>query len=142
MTTILPSFLKGDTKKEVEEWEEFEKNETKNLKTKKYIVKNPGLYRKTIDELHIHKASKSNISQIRQGKKAFVPEGNVSLTENTVVTAVGTEEELEKLGLFLGEEIKEKEYNSGGIISAELEVSGGDFSGKTLAELEIKKNIL
>ena len=136
---FLPKILKKDVKKEAEEWLEEQKSETPDLLAKQYKITNPNCVGKTIRSLKLHSISNSNITRLRHKDrvKPFSPE--LVLSHGDVVVAVGTEKELNKLGLLLGEETYVKMDINRNILSVDMEIFEDRFGGKKLSELQIRK---
>ncbi len=73
-----------------------------------FVIENPNIFNKSIGELKIRSMTKTNISRVMQDGNTFTPNSSTILHKGNVIKAVGTEEDLQKIKLLIGNETDEK----------------------------------
>ncbi len=135
LVQFLPRLLRRDVRGEEAQWVKAQGADLAPLQVKQFLVTNSNCHDKTLGELHTHRLSVANISRIRRGEKVFAAAPDIRLQLNDVVMAVGSEEELDKLCIVLGEETQVDMRVNTDVASADVEITEHSLVGKRLAEL-------
>ncbi len=139
---LLPKMLKIDISK-------IEKESEKNIGDKfpkiyrgVYKITNSNIFEVSIIDLRIRTMTGAVIAGVKHGDKFEVPTPQTVLQEGDLIKAVGSEEALEKIKLFLGEEVKyeiNKSENNNYERSTGL-VTNKELVNKSLSSLNIQQN--
>lgn len=104
ITRLSPTIFKIDLKKE----EKLHLNDIHidypKIITKKFIVKNPEIFDKTIGELNLRSITNINISKIYHKYTLINPKASSVLREDAIIMASGTKDDLLKLRKIIGKE--------------------------------------
>jgi len=140
---FLPAILRRNPKKEEEEWVAKERLSNPPLSVKQFFVENPACFGKSIGEIHPHHIAPVNFSRVRRHGKEFTALSDFCLEKGDIVTAVGKEEDLQKLNLMLGHETSVG-FLDKNVISTDIELTSPELAGKSIGALDIwhKYNIV
>jgi len=133
---LLPWLLRRNIRKEEDEWEEKEIASRHHLSVKQFYLENKALFGKTIADIHTHRIAPFNLSRIRRGGKEMVAIPGFLLEEGDVITAVGEEDDLNKLSVIIGHETKAP-LSHNKVVSEDVEVTAREFVGKKIEELPV-----
>lgn len=100
---FFPKILGIDLKKEAQKLEEKVKAAYPEVKHAVFRVKNPTVFGKTLAEAQVRTMTGAVVSRFIHEGTMFIPKAKTKLHENDLVKAVGTEDSLRQLALFLGE---------------------------------------
>lgn len=134
---FLPKLLKRDLSKEDKLWNEEQERVTPSLAAKKLLITNQNLDGKRVDELDLHRLSTVNISRIRRGNDVFVATSDTRLHLADVVMVVGTDAEINKLSLLLGNPVEASMDMNDEVVTKDIFVSESSLTGKKLMDLKI-----
>jgi len=101
---VSPKLFKVDMKKEEKSYEDEVKADFPEITHRNFVVENKNIFGKTLGELKIRTMTKTNISRILHNGEAFTPTAKTALFEGDVVKAVGTNSDLNKVKLLIGQE--------------------------------------
>ncbi len=79
--------------------------------------------------------SLANISRVKRGEQIFATTPDLVLQQGDVVMVVGSEEELDKMRLVLGEETRERMDVNSNVLSVDVEVTEESLTNKKLAQM-------
>lgn len=137
---FLPKLLRRSVKRAEEEWLTSQAGERPELAKRQFKVTNANLDGKRLGELDTHRVSQVNISRVVHKGEVLTGTPDVVLNLGDVVLAVGTEAELEKLRLLIGEEVEVTVTPTARTVSREMHVSEAKFAGKRLMDLRVWDN--
>ena len=101
---LSPKIFKVNINKEEENFEKDVHSNHPDLINKNYIVENTNIFGKNLKELQLRSISNTNISKIMHNNTVLYPTCKTILNQNDIIRACGTEEDLEKLILIIGNE--------------------------------------
>jgi len=133
---LLPWLLRRNVRKEEDEWEAKVKASVHHLSVKQFRLENKALIGKTVADILIHKIIPINFSRVRRGGKENVAVPGFTLFEGDVITAVGEEEDLDKLAIIIGPEAKARLLQHK-VISEDVEVISPEFVNKKIGDLPL-----
>jgi len=125
------------------EEEKFEKElqvDYPELISKNFVVENPNIFGKSIDDLHIRSLTNTNISRIVKRDKITGVEPSTILDEGDVIRAVGTKDDLKKLSYLIGKETDIDIPISGKITVRKFLVTNKEVINKSLNQLGLLQN--
>jgi putative transport protein len=137
LVQFLPKLLRRDVKTAEEQWRAQQLRERPALQKRQFCVSNPNLDGKRLGDLDTHRLSLVNISRVRQGDQVVVATPEVIVHTGDVLLAVGTEEELNKLRLLIGEECNVPMDTNTRAISRDLYMTDKSLAGKRLMDLHV-----
>ncbi len=137
LVQFLPRLLRRNLRDEEAEWKTQQAQESTRLQAKRFLVTNPNCDGKPIREVNPHRMSLANISRIRRGDTVYAASPDFVLRCGDVVMAVGTEEELRKLRVLLGEETDVAMDVNPNVVAADVEVTEKTLAGKRIGDLRI-----
>ena len=85
-------------------------------------------------ELNPRRLAQVNLSRIKHGERVFAATPETVLHLGDVVMVVGSEDELDKMTLLLGERTDERMDVNADAVSMDVEVMDESLTGKTLAQ--------
>ncbi len=101
---ISPKLFKISIPASEEAYEKDIKSDYPGLVNKNFVVENVNIFGKTLGELKIRTMTHSNISRVLHQGRAFTPTESTVMHKDDVVKAVGTEADLQKVQLLIGNE--------------------------------------
>ncbi|MBK9120472.1 MAG: hypothetical protein IPM18_12860 [Phycisphaerales bacterium] len=105
-----------------------------------FLVQNPGCIGKTLSELRLHDWVSAVVSRIARGSEIIPSSRNPKLERGDVVLAVGTNHELDRLGLLIGPpvpaEIEMADVPN--VIVRDVFITERRFAGRSLRALHIR----
>jgi putative transport protein len=104
---IVPAMLRKNLAKEFKEHYSGKSDNGEHLILRKFMVENPSVLGRKLEELEIREKTGTTISRIRRKGKIIIPVPDTQLRLNDVVLAVGPAEGLEELHRMLGQESHE-----------------------------------
>ncbi|MFW5793024.1 MAG: aspartate:alanine exchanger family transporter [Bacteroidota bacterium] len=137
---LFPLLFKINFKKEEESYKEQLAEDFPEVSNKNFIVENKNIDGKSLMDLKFGSMTNAVISRVKHNGFASTPGKDTRLFLGDIVKIVGTEEALEKAGLFIGsvtdEEIPlEKDYKVNWVL-----VTNKKVINKSLGSLNITKN--
>jgi putative transport protein len=139
LVQFLPRLLRRNLRAEEQTWQEEQAAETPPLQVKQYRVTSPNCDGKLLREINPGRMTQANISRVRHAGQVLAATPDVALHLDDVVMAVGTEGELDKLGLVLGEETQVPMEAGTSVIAMEVFVTEAASAGKRLADLHVRE---
>lgn len=97
-------FLRVDVQKEEAKYQQEIISDHPMLINKNYVVENPNVFGKSIDEIKIRSMTSTNVSRVLHGEQAFTPTLDTILTEGDIIKVVGTESDLKNIEILIGKE--------------------------------------
>ncbi|MFH1524512.1 MAG: aspartate:alanine exchanger family transporter [Chloroflexota bacterium] len=140
LVQFLPKLLKRDMQIEEKDWLAENQKELPSLMVKQFQITNPNMDGKSLREMNPHRLAHINITRVRRDNQIMMATPNFVLHQGDVVMAVGSQSEMEKIKLVLGEEIETPMDMNSNIATQDLEMTSTKFVGKTLAELGFWKH--
>ncbi|NLT52480.1 MAG: transporter [Ignavibacteria bacterium] len=107
---------------------------------KNYVVENPKIFGKSIEELNVRTMTKTNISRVFHNDITVTPTTTIKLYQGDIIKAVGKEEDLKKLELLIGTETAEKIPLDKKFIVKSILVTEKEIVNKSLAEIGLFSN--
>lgn len=133
---FLPKLLRRDLHQAETRWLSEQQRDEPQLEVKQFAVTNPNCYGKRLQEVNPGRMSRANVSRVRRSDGTVLPaRPEITLQPGDVVMAVGTEEELDKLRLLLGQETQVAMHLNPDIVSRDVEVNERSVAGQRLAQL-------
>ena len=132
---VMPKFLAKRVKAEDQKWLKNREKNTKRLKAKHFKVTNPACDGKGVREINPHRASISNISRVRRGGNVMVAQPDTVLRMGDVITAVGSNDELDKMAMLIGEETHAPSDLDTSVTADEADVTNKIIVGQNIADL-------
>ncbi|MCG8306581.1 MAG: hypothetical protein MI975_04260 [Cytophagales bacterium] len=102
---------------------------------KNYVVENKNIFDKTLGELKIRTMTKTNISRVLHDGEAFTPTSKTPLHKGDIIKAVGTENDLNKVRILIGEETGTKIPLSNRFVIQSVLVTNEKVINRSLAEI-------
>jgi putative transport protein len=137
LVQFLPRLLYRDVKSAEEQWQAQQLRERPALQKRQFCVSNPNLDGKRLGDLDTHRLSQVNISRVRQGGQVVAATPEIVLHTGDVLLAVGTEEELNKLRLLIGEECDVAMETNTRAVSRDMIMIDKALAGKRLMDLHV-----
>ncbi len=134
---FLPRLTGRSLAKEEAKWQAEKEGENPALQVRTFRVTNPDCVWKKVSEVNPGRMIQANISRIKHKEQVFAATPDRILHMGDVVMAVGPPEELDKLGLLLGEQTQERMDVNADVLSVDVEVTEGSLAGKRLGELRL-----
>jgi putative transport protein len=134
---FLPKLLKRPIKTEEEHWLAEKELDAPGLQARQFRVTNVNVDGKTVAELNPRRLAQVNISRIKHGEQVSAAKPEAAIHTGDLVMAVGTDDELDKLRILLGEETNERMDVNAEVLSADVEVMDEALTGKTLAQMRV-----
>ncbi|MGE5224565.1 MAG: aspartate:alanine exchanger family transporter [Omnitrophica WOR_2 bacterium] len=137
LVQFLPRLLGKNIRDEENRWKHERQAEAPSMLAKTFLISNPNLDGRSVSEINPHRLSQANISRIKHGDQVYsvVPDRVVHLGD--VVMVVGTEEELSKMRLLLGEETVTRMDMNTSVVSMDIEVVEDSLVGKKLKDMRV-----
>ncbi len=130
---IYADIIKRD--REIEEKE----REKQDFKIKKYRLLNPTLSGKIIEDIDLHSICKVNLTRIKRGNEIKLCFPDTVLELNDIIVAVGTEAELSKFKLLVGEEVDVEVPLQVGMEIKDIFISSSQIAGRALRDLNLRE---
>jgi len=137
LVQLLPRLLRRDVKQAERAWREEQAGERVSLSKKQFRVVNVNLEGKRLGELDTHRLSQVNISRVQRGAEVVTGTPDVALHVGDIILAVGSDEELRKLQLLVGEEVTVDMPANTHTVSREMVVTEEKVAGKRLMDLHV-----
>ena len=106
---------------------------------KHFRITNPNFEGLRLANVNPHRMTRANISRVRHCDQEVAGTPEVTLHLGDVVTAVGSEDELEKMRLLLGEEAATPSLAPTNVVPVDMEVTEKALAGKRLVDLHISE---
>lgn len=137
LVQFLPGLLGKNIRDEELRWKRERQAEAPSMLAKTFLISNPNLDGRRIREINPHRLSMANISRLKHGDQVYsaVPDRVVYLGD--VVMVVGTEEELSKMRLLLGEETDTRMDMNTSVVSMDIEVVEDSLVDKKLKDIRV-----
>lgn len=103
---LVPVVLRANVPQEEKQFQEQLRRDHPPLITRTYLVDNPNVLGRTLEDLHIGRLTGVNLSRILHRGEILVPSPGLILEKDDLVKAVGTEKDLGNLALLLGPETR------------------------------------
>ncbi len=140
LVSFLPKILRRPVKQAEEDWLASQAGEQPLLVKKQFKITNDNLEGKRLGNLDTHRVSQVNVSRIQQKGKVVTGTPDVVLHVGDILLAVGTETELEKLRLLIGDEVQVQMEPSTQTVTREMHVTESKLAGKRLMDLRVWDN--
>jgi len=131
----LPKLLKREVASEEQDWLAEQAADIPKIRVTQFRVTNPncdGMALKKIQEMHI---SACVLTRLRRGDSVSVTQPETVIRSGDVLMAVGTEEELSKMRLLLGEETQVQMDLNRNIVTLDVEVTEAALAGQKIGSL-------
>ncbi len=140
LVSFLPKLLGRSVKQAEEAWRASQAGEQPMLAKKQFKITNANLEGKRLGDLDTHRVSQANVSRIQQKGKVVAGTPDTVLHVGDIMLVVGTEPELEKLRLLIGEEVQVQIEPSQQTLAREMHVTESKMAGKRLMDLHVWEN--
>jgi putative transport protein len=137
LVQFLPKLLRRNVKQAERDWRESQTGERAQLSKRQFRVVNANLEGRRLGELDTHRLSQVNISRVQHDEVVVTGTPDVTLHVGDVILAVGSEEELRKLQLLVGEEVTVEMPANTHTVSREMVVTEEKVAGKRLMDLHV-----
>lgn len=134
---FMPQLLRRSIPAEEQSWEAERRVEEPALEARQYLITNPNVSGRRVAEINPHRMSLANISRVKRDGQVFAASPDIVLQTGDVVMVVGSEDELEKMRLVLGEEVHESMDVSPNVRSVDVEVIEDSLTGKRLGQMRV-----
>ncbi len=134
---FLPRLLRRNLRKEETHWLEEKRADEPALEARQFIITNPNINSKRVREINLHRMMLANISRVKRGERVFAATPDIVLLQGDVVMVVGSDEELDKIRLVLGEETHERMDVNTNVVSVDVDVTEPSLTGKKLSQMRI-----
>lgn len=134
---FLPKLLRRSIADAEADWRNNQAGEHTSLNKRQFRVGNANLEGRRLGELDTHRLSQVNISRVQHGNEVVTGTPDVVLYTGDVILAVGTDEELEKLRVLVGEEVHVEMPANAHTVSREMFVTEEKLAGKRLMDLHV-----
>ena len=134
---FLPRLLRRSIPAEEGRWHQERQKESPHLEARQFLITNPNCEGKQVREINPHRMALANISRVKRGERVFAATPDIRLQVGDIVMVVGTEEELHKMRLVLGEERQERMDVNTDVLSVDVEVTEESLTGKSLANMRV-----
>ncbi|HEY3412440.1 MAG TPA: TrkA C-terminal domain-containing protein [Armatimonadota bacterium] len=134
---VLPKFMAKRVKGEDQKWLRDRAKRNERLKARHFKVTNPACDGKGVREINPHRASVSNISRVRHAGVVMPAGPDTVLMLGDVVTAVGADDELDKMAMLIGEETHKPSDLDTSVTADEADVTNKAIVGQTIADLGV-----
>jgi putative transport protein len=138
---LLPILMKLDLKKEDEKIKEEIAASNPKVIFRHLEINNPNIFGHPIKNLHLDKIAEISITRLmrKDTETTELVMGETILHEGDKIRVVGTEEELDKVELFMGKRIEETiQFQGNDLIKKKVVVSKKEFVGKTLGIINFR----
>jgi putative transport protein len=137
LVQFLPKLLRRNVPQAEQDWRESQTGERAQLSKKQFRVVNANLEGRRLGELDTHRLSQVNISRVQHEGAVVTGTPDVTLHVGDIILAVGSEEELRKLQLLVGEEVVVEMPANAKTVSREMVVTEEKVAGKRLMDLHV-----
>jgi putative transport protein len=132
---FLPRIRRSNLKEEETQWEHEKRLDEPALQARQFRITNPNCDGRRVSEINPHRMSLANISRVKRGERVFATTPELVLQQGDVVMVVGSQEELDKMRLLLGEETLERMDVNSDVLSLDVEVTEESLTNKKLAQM-------
>lgn len=134
---LLPKLLRRTIGHAEREWREGQAGERASLSKRQFQVMNANLEGKRLGEMDTHRLSHVNISRVQHDGAVVTGTPDVVLHVGDIILAVGTDAELEKLRVLVGQEVQVEMAANAHTVSREMFVTEEKLAGKRLMDLHV-----
>ncbi|HEY3268209.1 MAG TPA: TrkA C-terminal domain-containing protein [Armatimonadota bacterium] len=134
---LMPRFMQKRIKADEARWRNEQQDAGTQLHNRQFLITNPACDGLTVQEVNPDRMTLANICRIRKSGQVQAVTPSTSIALGDVVSAVGTDEELQKLRLLLGEETHMRMDIDTNVTSQDVEITSNNVAGKTIAELDV-----
>lgn len=134
---FLPQLLRRNLGSEEALWMQEKRVGEPQLAARQFVISNPNCHGKRVQEINPHRMTLANISRVKRAEQVFAATPDIILQQGDVVMVVGSEDELEKMRLLLGEETHERMDVNTNVLSVDVDVTEESLTGKKLSQMRI-----
>ena len=134
---FLPRLTRRNVKDEETQWLQERLAEMPGLEARQFHITNPNLDGKKVSEINPHRMTQANISRVKHGGQVFAAMPDIIIHQGDIVMVVGAPDELEKMRLFLGDEVVEPMDVNANVLSVDVEVIEESMTGKKLSQMKV-----
>ncbi len=137
---LLPKILRVDLVREAHRLEEEQRGKFPVLETGTFKITNKNIFGKTLAELNVRRMTGAVVSRVLHQEKVSIPNADTVLNEGDYIKAVGSEDAIKQIALFMGEQVdQELPFNSTQVIESLL-VTNKEAVNKSLSYLNLQGN--
>lgn len=107
---LVPTLFRAKVAEEEKAFLEQQRLDYPPLETRTFLVDNPNVFNRTLDDLHIGRLTGVNVSRIMHEGTITVPGAGFVLSGGDLVKAVGQSADLAALALLLGPEVSSEQF--------------------------------
>lgn len=137
MNQVLPRFKGVNLKKEEENFNKSEEAWSCPLSIQQYKITNPACWGKSIAEINPNRMISANFSCVIRKKTIIPANSNLHLEEGDIARVVGPEEELNKMGLLLGQQHTMEEFTSKDYNFIDVKILNKKYTGKKIQDIPL-----
>lgn len=137
LVQAMPKLLGRKVAEEEARWDAEQACETPGIRVTQFKVTNPNCDGLTLREIQERRISSSILTRVRRGDSVEVTHPETVVRTGDVLMAVGTDAELGKMALLLGEETQVQMDLNRDIVTQDVEVSEAALVGRKLAALQV-----
>lgn len=138
---LSPKIFKKDITTEEKAYTEESLSNIPELRAQNFIVSNPNVEGKSIQELDIRSMTGANISRIlKPNQQMITPSPEVEINHGDLLRAVGTDEALHKFEYLIGKTTDQKIPRSGDYEVKWYVISNKNIVNKSIRELNLMEN--
>jgi len=101
---VSPKLFRINLKEAEKQYDDEVRADFPEIIHRNFVVENKNIFGKTLGELKIRTMTRTNISRVLHNNEVFTPTAKTALFEGDVVKAVGTDADLKKVKLLIGQE--------------------------------------
>jgi putative transport protein len=136
---LMPRLLHRSVPEAEAQWLEQQRREQPALQVKHFRITNPNFEGMRLADMNPHRMTRANISRVRHNDQEVAGTPEVTLHVGDVVTAVGPEDELQKMRLLLGDETSAPAEACTNLVPADMEVTEKALAGTRLVDLHVSE---
>jgi putative transport protein len=136
---LMPRLLHRSVPEAEAQWLEQQRREQPALQVKHFRITNPNFEGMRLADVNPHRMTRANISRVRHNDQEVAGTPEVALHVGDVVTAVGPEDELQKMRLLLGDETSAPAEACTNLVPADMEVTEKALAGTRLVDLHVSE---
>jgi putative transport protein len=137
---LSPRIFKVDLKEEEKKFEAELLSDYPALVSKNFVVENPNIFGKSLNEIDLRGLTNTNVSRIVKKDEIVRAEASTTLDEGDLIRAVGTREDLKRLNYLVGRETQENIPMKGKNTVRTFLVTNREVINKSLRQLGLLHN--
>jgi putative transport protein len=137
MNQILPRLKGVNLQKEEEQFNKSEETFCCPLSIQQFQITNPACWGKSIAEINPERMISANFSCIIRNKTIIPANSKLLLEEGDIARVVGSEDELNKMGILLGQKLPMEEFVSKDYNFVDVKILNKKYTGKKIQDIPL-----